>query len=112
MTSSNRCLRASRLGGLPVRDEHLVGALGLFGDLLLFVASLLVVVGSTRDAIVTATRWCAGSELEFASLVRHQAGSGEGVVLIFSHQMPGQDGQLAGRGDHRGLEATAGLDPL
>jgi hypothetical protein len=26
--------------------------------------------------------------------------------------MPGQDGQLAGRGDHRGLEATAGLDPL
>src|SRR5829696_4655229 len=36
--------------GLPVCDEDLVGPLGLFGDLLLFVASLLVVVGRARDA--------------------------------------------------------------
>jgi hypothetical protein len=95
-----------------VLDEDLVGPLCVLDDLFLFVASLLVVVGSARDAIVAATRWCAGSELEFASLVRHQAGSGESVVLIFSHQMPRQHGQLAGRRHHGGLEAAAGLDAL
>jgi hypothetical protein len=52
-----------------MRDEHLIGPLGLLGDLFLFVASLLVVVGRTRDAIVAATRWCAGCQLEFAPLV-------------------------------------------
>ena len=95
-----------------MRDEHLVGPLGLLDDLLLFAASLLVVVGRTRDAIVAAPRWCAGGELEFAPLVGDQAGPGEGVVLIFGHQMPRQDGHLAGGGDDGGLEAAAGLDPL
>jgi putative transposase len=112
MPLSNRCLGAGRLGGLPVRDEDLVGPLGLLRELFLFVASLLVVIGSARSAIVAAPGGCASSELEFAPFVRHQAGSGEGVVLIFGHQMPRQHGHLAGGGDDGGLEAAAGLDAL
>jgi hypothetical protein len=34
---------------LPVRDQCLVGALGLFGEFPFFVAPLLVVVGSAWD---------------------------------------------------------------
>src|SRR4051812_4694873 len=45
---------AGRLSGLPVRDEHLIAAFGLFGDLLLLVASLLVVVTGARGAVVAA----------------------------------------------------------
>jgi hypothetical protein len=108
----NRCSGAGRPGGLPVGDEHLVGQLGLLGDLSFFVASLLVVVGRAGDPVVTATRRGAGDQLELAALVGDQAGSGESVVLIFGDQMPGEDGHLAGGRDHRGVEAAAGLDAL
>jgi hypothetical protein len=74
MRSANRCSAATRLAGLPVGDEDLVGTLGLFGDLFFFAASLLVVVGGAGDAMVTATGGGAGSQLEPAPLVLTRLG--------------------------------------
>ena len=75
-------------------DEHLVGTLGLFGDLFFFAASLLVVIGGAGDPMVTATGGGAGSQLELAAFVADQARPSERVVLIFGDQVPGQHRQL------------------
>src|SRR3954451_12873092 len=93
-------------------DEDLVGAFGLLGDLLLFVAALLVVVGGTRDSVVAAAGWRPGGEFELAPLVADQTGPGERIVLVLGDQMPGEDCEFAGGGDDRDLETAAGLDPL
>ena len=54
---------------LPVRDENLVGVLGLFDRAFLFVAPLLVVIGRSGKAGVAAPGGCAGGEFELAALV-------------------------------------------
>jgi len=41
-----------------------------------------------------------------------QAGSGEGVVLVPSDQVPGEYGHLPGGRDDGGPEAATRLDPL
>src|SRR5215203_4733198 len=112
MKSSSRCACLGRFFGLPVGDEDLVCPFGLLGEFLLFVASLLVVVGRARDAIVAAAGGCASGELEFALFVRHQTGPRERVVLAFGHQVPREDGQFAGGRDDGGLEAAAGLESM
>ncbi len=98
--------------GLPVGDEDLVGPFGLLGDPLFLVASLLVVVGRARGAVVAATRWRPGRQLQLPPLVGDQAGPGECVVLVLGDQVPGQHRHLPGGRDDRGLESAARLDAL
>ena len=68
-----------------------------------------------RPARQAARRACgrrgrrAGGQLELAALVRDQPRSGEGVVLIFGDQVPGQHRHLPGGCHDRGREAPASL---
>lgn len=103
---------ATRIFVLPVGDEDFVGALCLLDHGGLFGASLLVVVGRARQAVVAAPGWRAGGEFELAAFVGDQAGPGEGVVLVLGDQMPGQHGHLPCGRDDGLLEAAACLDPL
>jgi hypothetical protein len=97
---------------LPMGDHQLVGLLGPFRGEGLGLAADLVVVSGPWASVVATSRGGAGGELELALLVRDQAGTGEGIVLLLDGQVPGQDGQLPGGGDDGLLEAASSLDAV
>lgn len=80
MKSSSGTADAGGFLLLPVGDEDLVGVFGLLGDGSFLAPLLFAVIGRAGPAMIAATGFGPGGELELAPLVGDQAGPGEGIV--------------------------------
>jgi hypothetical protein len=99
-----------RATGLPVGDEGLVGAFGVFDEVAFAAPGVAIFVVEARPVAVRSR--CTGGELEPAALAGVETGPSEDESWVLGGQVPAQDGHPAGGGDDRDLEPAACLDPL